>query len=101
LTVLSPVLCFTGGQRGGLPQSDFFIRTAHVRVDGGCGKEEPHAKWPRLHNYIMNVTAQRSDTSQAVLMETIHLLSHAASRSHERRGNDALRVTSRDSGLQA
>ena len=34
-------------------------------------------------------------------MKTISLLSHAARRSHERRGNDALRVASRDAGLQA
>jgi hypothetical protein len=79
----------------------FPVRIAHARVDSGCVKEGPHAEWPRMHNYIIDLIAQSSDTSQCTANENHRLVSHAASRSHERRGNDALRVVSRDAGPQA
>jgi hypothetical protein len=89
----------------GLSLLFFPVRIAHASVDTGCVQEGPHAEWPRMHNYIINLTAQSSDTShtvyRAVLMKSIDLFSHAASLSHERRGNDALRVVSRDAGPKA
>lgn len=86
----------------------FFVSLIWIsgyRVGRGTEIEGPHSERPPIRNYVINCTAKSSNTAPYCLLsganESHRLDFHAARRSHERRGNDALRVVSRDAGPQA